>query len=115
MGDSPPSSSAFSDTIYPRRVIRPFYQKLVLPLIFGVVSVLGGLIGLIGGEVFMGIITIVVGGFIAYWCFIFVGGTIGIAETRKDEQKRATADYDALPARIAERKRQLAQLEAKFR
>ena len=31
MGDSPPSSSAFSDPIYPRRVSRPLYQDFVSP------------------------------------------------------------------------------------
>lgn len=87
----------------------------ILPLIFGIVLVLDGLIGLIGGQVFLGIITIVVGGFIAYWCFVFVVGISAFANDRKDEQKRAIADYDNRSARIAELKRELALLEAKFR
>ena len=41
MGDSPPSSSAFSGTIYPRKALKPFNQELVLATEKGARSLTG--------------------------------------------------------------------------
>lgn len=62
-----------------------------------------------------GLLLIAGGGFAAYWCLGFVFAAVDNDAKGKASQKRAVAAYDNRPAQIAELKRQLAQLEAKFR
>ena len=68
-----------------------------------------------GGQVLLGLLIIVGGGYATYWCFMLSAGSIAANAEHKADRKREIASYDQRPARIAEAKRKLAQLEAKFR
>ena len=67
-----------------------------------------------GSGVLPGLLMIAAGGFAAYWFFMMSGATIMANSKHKADRKREISSYDQRPARIAELKRQLAQLESKF-
>ena len=68
-----------------------------------------------GGMVLLGLLIIAGGGYATFWCFAMTVGFIASDSEHKTDRKREIKKYDERPARIAELKRQLAQLEAKFR
>ena len=69
----------------------------------------------VGGNVFLGLLVIAGGGYAAFWGVGLVFGTIGADVNAKKRRQAEIASYDQRPARIADMKRRLAQLEAKFR
>lgn len=66
-------------------------------------------------RITLGLLLAVGGGFAAYLCFMLVLGTIESRSKQNAQRNLAIDSYDQRPARIAEAKRRLAQLEAKFR
>ena len=82
----------------------------VVVVIYGIVL----LAGMDGGS-FWGLVLIIAGGYAAFQLF---GLTVLSAESnssRNADRKREIKKYDERPAELVEAKRQLAQLEAKFR
>ena len=61
-----------------------------------------------------GLLLIAGGGFAAYFLFMTSGLAIMTESDKKKDRKREIASYDGRPARIAELKRELVRLEAKF-